>query len=177
MTTDDYIFVTLYMLPQLNYDLEYCKKLFLLLKQTKTKIVVDLVPHTLFKNIKLNDLNYIIGYKVYAIIAETRTYLGLLNNNFVLHEYENHHKTIANNYNAEYYITRHGKANIEFQTIFHIDNKNKIQYIEKNRKTEYLKQTSENKRGYGDILTAHTINFLKQYKNEISSFIRKTTKI
>lgn len=156
LTYNDYVFITLYMFPQLSFDLLHCKKIFALIKEVKSNIVIDIVPHTLFNDITYKDLNRIIDFKAHTIIAEARTFSGFLGVDWNNHRIptDDDYQLFAQKFSSKYLICRYGIANIEYQTILQIEKNKEIIFLERDIKTGYLTLPESEKRGFGDVLTA-----------------------
>jgi len=162
LTYNDYIFVTLYVFPQLSFDLKHCRQIFTLLKQVNSNIIIDIVPHTLYEDLSFEDLKSIIDFDVHTIIAEVRTLCGFLEidweNNRIPSDDE--YQLFTRHFNSKYLDCRYGYGNIEFQTVLHIDEKSEIKFLARNSETGYLALSGPEKIGFGDVLTAR---LLKQY--------------
>jgi len=160
---DDYIFICLHILPQTSFDIERCKQFFKLLKTSKAKIIVDIVPHELFNNVSFDELKSILSFKVYAIIAEAKTLSGFLKMKWVSHQIptDEDYLFFKEYFNSKYLICRYGIGNIEYQTTLYSDKNGNLTFLERDTKTGYLTVPEEEKRGFGDVLTAKTINKFK----------------
>ncbi|MCK5022299.1 MAG: hypothetical protein KAR54_03560 [Candidatus Pacebacteria bacterium] len=149
------------------------KKIIASLVDRKIKIIFDLVPHDLPDRIKFDSLKEVINGKVDTMISETQAiwkYLGYtgpcpesLN---LQNTTENEQKEISSflnkmidEINVKYFVLRHGKGNCSKQSIFEVVGK-RIKEIECDIDTGYNNISPDERRGFGDRLTA---DFVKTY--------------
>ena len=155
LTEDDFIFVVAH--PFFRSTLDHCRRLFTLLHQTKAQIILDIVPHTLYKTITLDKLNNAIGDRVLAIIGEFPTLMRFIGTN-PLHEEPTDEdcKRILDRFSTETIICRYGVGNISKQSIIR-KIRDTYEWIERGSDTGYTETPDKEKRGFGDRLTASFI--------------------
>lgn len=129
-----------------------------LLNRTNAKIVLDIVPHTLYKSISLEDLNNIIEGNVFAIIAEYTTFMHFLRTEPNKDgPNRSDYISILNNFKTSTIIVRYGFGNISRQTICCSSDFHTYEYLSEAVDTGYESTPNEQKRGFGDRLTAEII--------------------
>lgn len=158
---DDYIYSSLHCFYQLNDDVDHCKSYIQVLRDSGAKLIIDLTPHLIFVKIGLDEIRSIIGGTVFLLIAEYRTFMGFINpGSDENKKVENSSlQKIASAFQAEYYDCRFGKGNISRQILFkkHTRGIQTLSYIEE---TGYKNLADNEKSGFGDILTARTLQNL-----------------
>ena len=162
LNISDYIYLPLYLIPQVNYDLNYCYKYYSILKKSKAKHIIDIVPHKLYDFISIKEFCFIFNNAVFVIIGEYKTFMNLIDTDLVIGECDSpsdlEYLTISENFHSKYYVCRFGEGSISLQSVFFVDNNSNIIFIEKNINTGYTSLLNSSlKRGYGDILTAKTL--------------------
>lgn len=170
LNKNDFIFLTLYIVPQVKLDLKYCCNFFNILKGTNAKIIIDLVPHDIYNYSTFSDLNFIFNYPVFAIVGEYKTFKKLMNPSCRIKKTDTPDESdlfaISKYFKSKYYICRYGEGNISFQSVFYISSSKKISFIEKEIDTGYSSIAQFNNRGFGDILTSKTLKKILNNKNK-----------
>ena len=169
LDNNDYIFLSLYLIPHVDFDLKYCSDFYNVLIETKASIIIDLVPHDIYDLCTFSELKFIFDKPVFAIIAEFRTYMALLNAKYrtceLIVPHEPEYLEIAHNFKSYYHICRFGTGNISNQSVYSVDDNNSINYIEKDMDTGYTLLESTMKRGFGDVLTSKTLKKILSLTN------------
>ncbi len=137
---NDIVFVVTHAL--FRNDIDHSMRMFEILRTSGAKIVVDIVPHTLYQTINLSELNKVLGEGVAVIIGEYPTFMEFLGR-----------RTPAA------IVIRYGVGNISMQTVCSYDGKD-YEFIEFHRDTGYEHASDEMKIGFGDRLTAELVRTL-----------------
>jgi sugar/nucleoside kinase (ribokinase family) len=156
---DDFVFTSLHIYDQVDRNLDHCRNFFNTLHASGCRVIVDIVPHTIYEDLNVSQFNQMIGGPVYMIISEYRTFMHLISCQAdILNEAptESDCQTILHYFKAQYYVCRSGIGNISRQLVFnhsHSSNENLGTIIE----TGFEKLPDIEKRGFGDRLTANTL--------------------
>jgi 3,4-dihydroxy 2-butanone 4-phosphate synthase/GTP cyclohydrolase II len=158
----DHIFIVGHFLVRHNRD--DARELMSLLSKTKARIILDVVPHTMHREMKLSDFNYAVGDNAHVIIGEYPTLMGLIEPKVEKDTPDNEDwVAMLKTFRSQFLVVRYGKGNISRQTICTRVGDSGFQILE-DEDTGYLYATSEEKRGFGDGLTA---DFLIKYQEAI----------
>ncbi len=148
LTADDFIFIATH--PFFRSTLEHCNKLFTLLHQSQARIIVDIVPHNLYKTITLEQLKSTLGDRIFAVIGEYPTLMRFTRAGHLYDEPPNEdYKRILNRFSANIILCRYGIGNISKQSILRKDG-DTYEWIERGLDTGYTETPDEYKRGFGD---------------------------
>ena len=168
LNENDYVFISLYLFPQVKFNKEHCKRFFKIIKSTDAKIILDLTPHQLYSFISLDYLNECVDSRAYAIIGEFHTFINLIYQKRVdlkSTPKNDDYKIIAEHFFSKFFICRFGGGgNISNQSIFYKNRDNKIIFIEKYKDTGFDQIPQSRKSGFGDILTAKDIEKIIDYE-------------
>ncbi|MCP4403081.1 MAG: hypothetical protein GY801_37965 [bacterium] len=131
-----------------------------------TKTVLDVVPHTIYKKLRLQEFKTIIDNHIHVMIAELKTLMRFLDKNYSYNspQLEDWNKLFIN-FNAKFIAIRYGVGEISRQGIRKYSDIGEIEVLQAEIDTGYEELIkASDKRGFGDILTA---KFLAKYYGEI----------
>lgn len=130
--------------------------IFSVIYESNAKVVLDLVPHDLYKKLTFDRISSYITCNIDILIVEYRTVCLLLQKEVPSKIDETIIKQFLFNLNVHYLVLRHGVGEISEEEIWEKRGQNEIDKI-KAYDTEYESLAPEERRGFGDILTARII--------------------
>jgi sugar/nucleoside kinase (ribokinase family) len=154
----DFIFVATHSLSRFSID--HAKKFFEAVYDSGARVVVDAVPHDLYKNIKISDFCAVVQ-KPDVLIGELNTFMRLTgrSSDNINEQYVPSHEDIRAFYtaiNTNILDVRFGIGNISRQWILRREGK-KIAVVEQNHTGYESIQDKHERRAFGDRLTASVI--------------------
>ena len=154
LSSSDVIFLTSHLF--FRAQTSNVDSIFSAIYESKAKIVLDLVPHDLYKKLTFEKISNYISSNIDILITEYRT-LCLLLDKEASSELD---KTIIEeflyNLNVHYLVLRFGIGEISKEAILEKRGQNQIELVEL-CDTGYESLDSEKRKGFGDILTAKII--------------------
>jgi sugar/nucleoside kinase (ribokinase family) len=159
LSEDDFIFSSLHLYDQTDGDLDHCRAFFAELRSSGSRVIVDIVPHTIYDIFDVAVLKDIISGSVFMMIGEYRTFMNLI----AVGAYADDRtptqadcEQIARHLEAEYFLCRYGIGNISRELVFRRTHEAvKLLWT---AETGYEHLPDVEKRGFGDYLTASTLS-------------------
>jgi pfkB family carbohydrate kinase len=158
----DFIFSPLHIYDQTNHNRQMCRDFFDVLRSCRARVIIDVVPHRIYESLNADDLREIIGGPAFMIIGEFRTFMNLIGvdpNDIGSVPGESDCNRIADHFNAEYFLCRYGFGNISHERVFRRMQK-AVEFLNRPTHTGYERVPDVKKRGFGDWLTAKTLNWI-----------------
>jgi len=150
ISKDDFVFFAGHCLTRCG--IEHSKKLMEIACSMNAKILFDMVPHNMYKQISLENFISVIEDHVYLLIGELNTFLGLMGKEQKYEPTDEDIAAITNCFNARYIDIRFGEGNISQHILIDCREKNTNILVKENSGWE--KCPPEERRGFGDKLTA-----------------------
>lgn len=147
-------------------NISSCKKIVEAVSSKSTKIILDVVPHTIYKKLSLQEFKSIIDDRIQVMIAELKTLGRFLDSNYSKDspQLEDWYNIFAN-FNARFVVIRYGIGEISKQEVRECSYPGKVETLQAEINTGYEKiKKASKQRGFGDILTA---DFLASYYKEL----------
>lgn len=147
-------------------DISDCQNMLEAISEKSTKVILDVVPHSIYKKLRLQEFKSIIDDRVYVMIAELKTLMRFFDKDYSKDspQFEDWDRIFAN-FNPRFVVIRYGVGEISKQEIRKYSDTGKIMVLQAEINTGYEKLNNDfEKRGFGDILTA---NFLASYYQEL----------
>ena len=158
----DFVFASLHMYDQTGQDAHRCRQFLDRLRSSGAQVIIDIVPHMIYERIDIRSLLSIVGAPIFMLIGEYRTFLRLVRGQSgdvpdspCVEEFS----LIVNSFPADCFDCRYGIGNISEQTVFRRGAGQKPEIVSR-AKTGYEALPDEQKRGFGDWLTAATLSTL-----------------
>jgi sugar/nucleoside kinase (ribokinase family) len=143
---------------------EKIKTLFDRLAKTEATIILDIVPHNMYEHVKLAEFQDAIGNTVNVIISEFNTLQKLIGRTAINDiPDDNDWEDLLTHFPVKMLVVRYGESNIARQAICLRVGKNGFNILE-NGETGYSEATLQQKKGFGDYLTA---NVMAKYADKI----------
>ncbi len=145
--------------PLYNFPSDYSKNIIDAISKFGLLIVLDVVPHNMYNKVDKDILNYIISDKVSVIISEYLTLMKILRVD-VLSDRPSALEIdkIFSSFRISFLVLRFGgEGNIDIQMIVKRIDEDSFMVLEENC-TGYSLLKNEEKRSFGDVLTAKFIN-------------------
>jgi sugar/nucleoside kinase (ribokinase family) len=160
--TDDIIFIASDFF--VRQDLETSKSVLKTVFKHSTKIVLDVVPHTIYKKLTLQEFRYIVDGYVHVMIAEFKTLMRFLDKDCSKTRPSNEDwQQIFSHFNAHLIVIRYGVGEISKQEARKYSASGEIEIVQAEIDTGFDKcSKASERRGFGDTLTA---DFLSHYYN------------
>ncbi|MDR0623237.1 MAG: PfkB family carbohydrate kinase [Treponema sp.] len=161
ITKDDYIFFVGHFLTRCGT--EHSRRLMETALSAGARIIFDAVPHDLYTQISLEQFNFVIRDDVELLVAEYRTLTGLLGRihgpgkNDEDEPADDGLQDIMKNFRAKIIDIRYGEANISKQIICVRDKNGETFQVLERRGTGFDGSSLEKRKGFGDKLTAATV--------------------
>jgi len=159
LSEDDFIFSPLHLYDQTDGDQDHCRVFFDELRSSGSRIIVDIVPHTIYEILDVAGLKYIIGGSVFMMIGEYRTFMNLIAAGAYVGDRtltQADCEWIARRLEAEYFLRRYGIGNISRELVFR-RTREAVELLW-TAETGYEHLPDIEKRGFGDHLTASTLS-------------------
>jgi len=147
---DDFIFLAGHFLTRCDPD--HSRKLLEIACSIQGKIIFDMVPHNMYKQIPLRFFKSVIKDSVYLLIGELNTFLGLMGKKPEDEPTAADIDAIVNCFKARFIDIRFGEANIAKHIL--IDCRGKKSNILVKENTGWADCPLELRNGFGDRLTA-----------------------
>lgn len=140
--------------PFFRLNIEHCTSLFSVLRSVGVQVVLDVVPHNLYKTVTPDDFLRGVAGELLALIGEFPTLMRLAGREpqHITPETEEYH-FIADHYPARHVVARFGQGNISRQTIYRKVGRD-YDFTARDEPTGYETLPYEQRRGFGDRLTA-----------------------
>lgn len=161
---DTGIFITTHFLKRALF--ENVKKLVDVLQKIENDIIVDIVPHRIYEYMNIQEFSELICFPIVLLICEAETILGLSGKSVSDNMDENcsHAINILATYlDVKFVDLRCGEGNISWQYLYARDSNGAYKVLHK-KETGYSKIDEINRIGFGDELTAKTVNILYHRK-------------
>ncbi|MDR2257646.1 MAG: PfkB family carbohydrate kinase [Treponema sp.] len=161
ITKDDYIFFVGHFLTRCG--IEHSRRLMETALAAGARIIFDAVPHDLYTQISLEQFNFVVKDDVELLVAEYRTLMGLLGRihgggkNDEDEPADDEIRDIMENFRAKIIDIRYGEANISKQIICARDKNGETFQILERCGTGFDGSSLEKRKGFGDKLTAATV--------------------
>ncbi len=150
--------------PFVRFGRNHTKKLIDMISETGAKIILDLVPHNMYEKVTLSDFNYAVDNNADVIIGAYHTLMKLIDREAIKEKPDNGDwKKLLTNFKSKFLVVRYGIGSISKQAICKRIAGGGFRILEV-KDTGYTEATAEEKRGFGDILTA---DFLLKYQDEL----------
>ncbi len=161
LTPTDLVFSSLHMYDQTDRDFDRCQAFFGMLRSSGAKLVLDVVPHTLYEVLTLTDFHRMIGGTVDILIGEYQTLARLANPGITPANTPNRDDFahLARHFDTHHFLCRYGIGNIGHEVVF-TPNQDTVRLMDRATETGYDALPVELKRGFGDDLTAMTLRQL-----------------
>ena len=162
LRADDLIFSPFHLFEQLDHSHYKCQEFLQTLTDAGSRVIIDLVPHTLYESLTADELNDMIGGPIYMFIGEYHTFLGLLGrrpSSGMLSPTYTDCELVANAFRADYFVCRYGIGNISQQLLFR-SAKGRLLDVGRPTSTGYEEVSASDRCGFGDRLTAETLHTL-----------------
>ena len=159
LRADDLIFSPFHLFEQLDHSQHRCREFLHTLTEAGSRIIIDLVPHTLYEYLTADELHGMIGGPIYMFIGEYHTFLGLLGrrpSSDMLSPTSTECELVARTFHADYFLCRYGVGNISQQLVFH-SAAGQLVYAGRPTSTGYEELSAGDRCGFGDRLTAETL--------------------
>jgi hypothetical protein len=149
------------MYDQTGRDFDRCRAFLGVLRSSGAKLVLDVVPHTLYEVLTLAGFNRMIGGTVDILIGEYRTLARLASPGTTPPETPSRDDCaqLATHFDARCFLCRYGVGNIGDEIVFTAA-QNVVHFMDRATETGYDRLPLELKRGFGDELTARTLGQL-----------------
>lgn len=147
-------------------DIEISQRVLKTIFKHSTKIVLDVVPHTIYKKLTLQEFRNIVDGHVHVMIAELKTLMRFLDKDYSKNRPHNEDwQQIFSHFNAHFIVIRYGVGEISKQETRKYSGTGEIEILQAEIDTGFDKcSKASERRGFGDNLTA---NFLSNYYKEI----------
>ena len=155
----DFIFASLHMYDQTEQNESTCRAFFALLRDSGAQLIVDIVPHTIYKSLNVESICRIVGSPPFMFIGEYRTYMNLIDPAWGDRDCtpsETDCRLIANRFAAQYFACRYGIGNISRELLFQ-RSASSILLLGPERQTGFDGIPDIEKPGFGDRLTADNL--------------------
>ena len=164
LSPDDYLFSSLYILDQMDRNIEACRPFMNELAATEGRLIVDLVPHELYSFCDIDTVTSLLADNTWLVIGAFGTFCNLIHGGSkpvppapTRHDCE----TIARTFNSRYFLCHYGAGGIGYEILFSHDlQRQGPEPI--SRDTGYARLRTEQKRGFGDLLTAKAVRTLSE---------------
>jgi GTP cyclohydrolase II len=138
------------------------KQLVDLVAARKTPLVLDVVPHNMYKSVPVEEFCAALGDNVHVLIGEFRTFMGFLGRKVAYGDEdaipENADiERLFRQFPADVLVIRCGIGSISRQLICRRGRRDGVEWLE-NHPTGYERTPDSDKRGFGDRLTADLID-------------------
>jgi sugar/nucleoside kinase (ribokinase family) len=149
--------------PLVRFPISQTVSLLRRIAKTGARIIVDLVPHNLYETVTLEELKSVLDCGVHMLIAEYATLMRFFGHGPIAKEPANGDvKQIMDALPMRVLIVRFGVGNISQQQIWKRENDGHLYCIDRTDDTGYEKLTGDEKRGFGDRLTARVLTTLSK---------------
>ena len=161
---DDYLFSPLHILDQMDRQIEACRPFMNELATTEGRLIVDLVPHGLYSFCDADTLTSLLTNNTWLMIGEFRTFFNLIHRRskpLPAAPTRQDCETIARTFKSKHFSCRYGAGNIGYEILFGHDLQRQAgEPI--SRDTGYARLRTDQKRGFGDLLTAQAVKTLSR---------------
>jgi hypothetical protein len=160
----DYLFSSLHILDQMDRDIAACRPFLKELASAQGRLIIDLVPHGLYNFCDKDSLTGLLPDSTWLMIGEFRTFFNLIHGSSQPPPpmpTRRQCKTIAKTLRSRYFSCRYGAGNIGYEILFSQD-LHRQERMPTQHDTGFAQLRPEQKRGFGDLLTAKAVRTLSE---------------
>lgn len=161
----DLIFSPLHIFEQTDGDMQHCQQFFGELRSSGVRLVVDIVPHSLYERLDAAAFEAMVGTPPFVLISECQTLARMMGwpraETFDLASTPSQafYDQVVRTFSSQYYVCRFGVGGISHEAVL-VRSGSHAELCWPVRATGYETIDHQRRRGFGDALTAATLTDL-----------------